>query len=570
MLSDILNIHERGILDKVRAHCRKVWVANNPFPKTPWLQIHGQPHSEAVINVLNELLEHYMDGTLRLNQSEVLVLMGAALLHDIGLLPEKEESGYDFEQAEINHPERGYTHILKNLSVCGGEKAGPIIALCVKSHEAVPLKENEYVDRVIGGRIIRLQFLVALLKLAEDLELAPAGCPGPFLTQLVKFEKRLPRRTIQQWIRHYYTERIELKKDARDGNFIGIIFHSYIPVQEYRKFVLEPLIVQPIKSAVFETCNVLAGERFFLNTVVGLDVMVVEKARDPLTPSLYSSLKREVLEHESLRNIVRYDYHRVCRFLSWLDRKDRIFDSNIVRVENSLGYTLTNTSNDSRWISGSGEFFSASTDVYEHIGKYMSKDSVKKKIGFQISIDYKGKALKPFVEYVKRSEMPDSPENMTVDDVASCLAKFKPFEDKVFCSYELRREKRSASILCRYMYLAPLKPAATARFRFSWLTTLLPWDAVSTTLRNLTKGLTIAYENFPITYQFSMTASLLVERGEKSWQRSEPIFVTKRGEAAKNFSDRRLFAPGTQIVVQWRDTSLSLRPHRRSKLSVFG
>jgi hypothetical protein len=510
-----------------------------------------------------------MVGTQRLNQSEVLVLLCSALLHDIGLLPEEGEE-YDFEQAEINHPERGYAHILENLSNCGGEKAGPIIALCVKSHEVVSIKEASYANSIIDGRVIRLQFLTALLKLAEELDIAPSRCGGPLLAQLEKFEKRLPKQTTQLLIKHYYTDSIEIKKGTRGETSIGIVFHSSVPVEEYKKFVLEPLVIQRIKTVVFETCNALAAERFFLDTTVALDIMVAEKAKDILPNSLFSGFKKGVLEFESLRNIIRYDYHRVARFMSWLDRKDKIFDSNIVTVENSLAYTLTNTSNESRWISGSGVFFSSATDVYEDVGRYLSKESIGKKIGFQMTIESNGKTTKPSIEYLRKAEMRDSPENIAIDIAASRLSRFKPFKDKVFCVYEMRKEKRSASILCRYLYLEPIKPVTTTRFRFSWLTTLLPWDAVSTTLRNLTKGLTISYENFPITYQFSMTASLLVEKEERSLQRSEPVFITRRGESAKAFSEKRLVSPGTQIVVQWRDTSLSLRPHRRPTLSVFG
>jgi len=544
---------KRQLLQDIESHYKAMWV-KDIFPR-PWSIIHGVQHSEYVIRTLERLLEAYMSTRYGLNQSEILVLLGSAWLHDIGYLPQEKETEYDFDVVRANHPIKGYDYVMNNLSLCGGTHYGPLIALCVRGHREVPIKGGKYVDRVVKSEKVRLQFLTALLRLADELDLGEERAPRPFLNQLRTYCDELPEHTLLQWIRHFYTEGIELRHSVKDGVDLHITIHAYVPSEEYKDYVVVPWIVEPIKTAVLDTYYALSREHLVIDTNIDSHITLVS-IKEPIPRTLFSHLQRQVLNRESLRSLMRYDYQRSIAFLGKIGRKDPIFKSEIIEAKNSLEYTLVNNSDDKKWISGNGAFLNVTTDFLETLPKQpLGKNMVAKRIGFEMYMTRGGMTRKTRVKYLELASLSYRLGNMSVTDLREKLKRFKPFEKKIFAFYEIRGDERPKTMLCRYSYLEPIQPNEAVRLNFSWNSMYLPWDIISSTLRLPTKGITISFVNFPDTYRFRTTTTLLKEFGTKEGQGRGPEFSILFGDIAKKIVDSSLIAPGSQVVTQWRDVS---------------
>lgn len=557
MLQQLLDDKNKAILQSIQSYAKSMWT-RGLYP-APWTVIHGVPHSEAIIKMLDKMLETYMTSKHKLNEAEILVLLGAAWLHDIGYLPKEKEADYKkrFEEIRASHPVRGYDHILKNSSDCGGREAAPLIALCVKGHKELPSKLEEYENGVLESDIVRVHFLTALLKLADELDLGAERAPRPFFQQIKRYYGELPEETVLRWMRHFYTAGIRLESSTRNGIDIRISVQTYVPSKEYEEYIVGPYIVQPIKTAVLETYYALARESLIVDPHIKPNVMILRET-DPLPYEIYSHLERQILDRQAWTSLMRYDFQRVCEFLERTELENHVFKSTIVRARNSISYTLVNNSSEKRYVSGNGAFLSFSTDAYEiPLGRSMGKSELEAKLGFKMWIKHNKRRQRAKVHYVLVKKASDLPENISA--IMEKLKRFKSFKDKVFCLYRVSEEKGLKTIKSRFLLLEPILSGASLGIEYSWLSTFLPWDTVVSAMRLPTKGISIRFEKFPDELAFGMSENLLIEKGEKPGQEREPIFDSSRGIAARKFERTDLFAPGTQIVVSWKDTTQSLQ-----------
>jgi len=552
-LEDFLTDNDkRDALQKIKQHCSDMWI-QGLYP-APWNVIHGIPHSQAVATLLGRILEVYMTKPYRINQSEILVLLGAAWLHDIGYLPKEDEDKetYDFDEVKKNHPLRGYEYIMNHLSECG-EKWGPLIALCVRGHREVPPKEGDYVNVVMKSDTIRLQFLTALLRLADELDIGEERAPRPFFAQIKEFYGSLPNHTILQWIRHHYTEGIDLQHAAKDGAFIHIGIHTYIPSDEYAKYVVEPWIVDPVKTAILDTFYALSSEYLMLDTNVTSRSQLVS-SMEIIPYNVFSDIQKQVLDRESLQSLVRYDFRRTCMFEGEIGQKNHTFKSDIIKTRNHLSYVLVNNSNDKRYLAGDGLLLGLSTDFFEAPSdERISKKNIEEKTGTTVYVTRNGKRKDLRIQYIEVQHLSEV-KVMSVSQICSTyLKKFKSYADRIFGFYEIAESKGLVTVAIRYLFLEPIQPKEELRFEYSWNSTFLPWDAVTFTLSHPTKGVTVSFDGFPEEYSFRTTVSLLREVGTRPGQERKPEFVVELGEKARFFADSGVLAPGTQIVAQWRD-----------------
>jgi hypothetical protein len=548
----------RTALQSVKDHCSAIWV-QGLYP-APWTVIHGVPHSEAVATLLGRLLEVYMTKPYKLNQGETLVLLGAAWLHDVGYLPKGRENkgNYDFDEVKKNHPVRGYDYIMSHISECGGKHWAPLIALCVRGHREVPQNEGEYANRVAKSYKIRLQFLTALLRLADELDIGEDRAPRPFFTQIKEFYGSLPAHTILQWIRHYYTEAVDLQHEAKNGAHIHIGIHTYIPSEEYEKYVVEPWIIEPVKTAVLDTFHALSTEYLTLDTNVTSKYQTVA-SMEVIPHNVFSYFQKQVLDRESLQSLVRYNFKRVCEFQGETGQKDHVFNSMIIKTRNSLSYALVNNSNDRRYLTGNGSLLGLSTDIFEaKPGQKITKENVEEKTGTTVQITRNGKPKKIRIRYFETQTLSDL-EKMSISQICGkYLSAIKTFSDKVFGFYQLKEDKGVKTVAIKYLFLEPMQPKEELQFEYSWNSTFLPWDVVTITLSHPTKGVSISFESFPDSYVFRTTVSLLREVGARPGQERKPEFFVESGNKARCFADSGVIAPGTQIVAQWRDANTRL------------
>jgi hypothetical protein len=114
----------------------------------------------------------------RLSPTEVLVLLSAAYLHDIGMQDERFAGGdleiiradYAEVTAEliyrsIENPAQGF-----DLSLPHDPALVEAVALVAKGHRKADLMAAEYEPLVYGSETLRLQLLVALLRLGDELD----------------------------------------------------------------------------------------------------------------------------------------------------------------------------------------------------------------------------------------------------------------------------------------------------------------------------------------------------------------------------------------------------------------
>jgi hypothetical protein len=69
-------------------------------------------------------------------------------------------------------------------------------------HRKIKLESEEYEDRPIGLKPVRIRLLSALLRLADELDLLPERAPGTLLNIL---ENDMPDYSRIHWLKHYYT-----------------------------------------------------------------------------------------------------------------------------------------------------------------------------------------------------------------------------------------------------------------------------------------------------------------------------------------------------------------------------
>ncbi|MBI5186503.1 MAG: hypothetical protein HZA01_12375 [Nitrospinae bacterium] len=183
------------IYSRIRGKAEHIW-------KEPLLHDfteHGPRHSGKIIAILNDILGHWEK--FNLNDSEILVLLASAWLHDIGMQNMKDAEG----KADIlreTHAEYSYRIILKDGMVdesiflkkleCGFRDGhGEIqdynllncVALVCKGHSGKHFQE--VVDRFqehphsVFSRKVDGAFLTALLMAADELDLKERGNMAP-------------------------------------------------------------------------------------------------------------------------------------------------------------------------------------------------------------------------------------------------------------------------------------------------------------------------------------------------------------------------------------------------------
>jgi len=139
---------------------------------------HGKSHSEQVMNILSWLLPTDMDDPL--SAQEMFYLLGAALLHDIGMLDACDKVGDPEAQKQIrdSHHLRSEQYVRENYERLGLDKpeADAIGEIC-RAHRKVNIAEevNDVSDST--GTPIRMQLLSATMRIADELHLTADRAP---------------------------------------------------------------------------------------------------------------------------------------------------------------------------------------------------------------------------------------------------------------------------------------------------------------------------------------------------------------------------------------------------------
>lgn len=166
-----------------------------PFVQLPDYTDHGIKHIRNVQSILGRLMPIQMHSPL--NSMEYFVLLSSVLLHDVGMAT-KKTINESTSQTRIVHSDRSGEFVIKladtlNLS----EHEAIIIGEICQSHGMADLKYLDKKEYSINNNEIRIQFLSALLRLADILDITSDRAP----TEILKNRKLSPE-SLRHWNVH--------------------------------------------------------------------------------------------------------------------------------------------------------------------------------------------------------------------------------------------------------------------------------------------------------------------------------------------------------------------------------
>jgi hypothetical protein len=575
-LTRFLGEHEYGILSQIKTHCESVW-GKDVFPHA-YATIHGLPHSVGVIKMLDLMLKPYMvvqPTSKRLNSSEILILLGAAFLHDIGYLPcEPRES---LEVVHSEHHNRGHKYILDEmLGALIKDDVGrtylDFIARLVKGHRSVPEKIGKFRNGAIGSNPIRVQFLIALLRFADELDVGKSRANEALLDFVQKTEEKPPpEHTILQWVRHFYTIGVHVDSQLQKGLVrVKISVSTLYPEgkDDYEHYFIKPWILQPIKRAVLETYFALAEEGIILDHKV--DLVNDPGKIEAMPEQIYSKCQQRVIERESLESLIRYNHKRKYAYAGAVGQKSISFNAHVIKVKSNVSYTLVNTSEEEKYLGNNGIFLKQETEILDSIIPSTVDESViKRYLAFRISVKWDRKPVNINIEYVPFLSKSDDPIYMsatalrdTLSGIADSKRKKWSFRNTMFCAYRLATEDGGNCLHTRFIYLEPITSGANVCISYAWLAYYLPWDLTIVGYNLLTKGTELKFLNFPKSYVFTMSRSLrLAQNGLPNGKTK----IVSAWENKRAFREAQMLEAGSQIIVWWRDKNFPKLVKERHK-----
>lgn len=305
--------------------------------------LHGLDHSNSVIAILEELVDglNPADG---LNETEIFCLLSAALLHDVGMVlkyPDDEERAarkselkkrpYSVQDLirDEHHIRSGryITEHSKELKL--DHREAECIKLIVKGHRKIKLESEEYEDRPIGLKPVRIRLLSALLRLADELDLLPERAPGTLLNIL---ENDMPDYSRIHWLKHYYTSGllIETSESGKGRKRTSIEIHCQYPNEEVGRKITEVLIMDPIEKTRSEVFVILMdyGLRVDRSCEIKINTALEEFPEDLYDKYLGQELKISM---------------EIPRTKGFVGRKDKLddllssLDRNVIIIEGIAG-----------------------------------------------------------------------------------------------------------------------------------------------------------------------------------------------------------------------------------------
>jgi len=174
---------ERRSYDSLKEKLCEADVLGKGIPK--WYTDHGRGHSERVIENIDRINPQNL---LKLNSTEAYILLCSAWLHDIATAFSKDYKHHHILGKEFIEKDKIFDNLL-----LGSVRS--YIALIVEAHRREQKIDQLPESVIIGKDVVRLQLLVALLRLADALDITEARAP-----EIRKeFVKKLPYEAKIHW-----------------------------------------------------------------------------------------------------------------------------------------------------------------------------------------------------------------------------------------------------------------------------------------------------------------------------------------------------------------------------------
>jgi formylglycine-generating enzyme required for sulfatase activity len=244
-LVQILNTDQQRALGNTCDAASRIW--SRPLHRN--YTDHTVAHSERVIALLDGLTEGVV-----LSPTEVLVLLAAAYLHDIGMQNERYAGG-DLEEIRAIHHEISAEMIYQAIedpaeAVKLGLPDDPglveAIALVAKGHRKVDLNADEYDPLTHGNETIRLRLLAALLRFADELDIDHRRVNLDLLKVM-----RVPDDSKLHWWKCHYVSGVSIE----DG-YIRVTYRFPKGRPDYEGLIV-PLVEKDIREKLADLEEIL-------------------------------------------------------------------------------------------------------------------------------------------------------------------------------------------------------------------------------------------------------------------------------------------------------------------------
>ncbi len=244
MSNDLLNALDTGqrrAVDNVCEVVQSIWSR----PLHRYYTDHTVAHSKRIISFLNGLTAGMMSTDRRLSSTEILVLLTASYLHDIGMQNEKFRDG-DPDQIRDHHNELTAEMIYAVFENPVDALAIPLtrdpaivdaIALVAKGHRKVDLADSEYEPLAHGSEMVRLRLLAALLRFGDELDI---GFQRVDMEMLKLWD--LPLESQLHWWKCYYVGGVSIEDED-----IRISYRFPLDRTDYEKIIV-PLVEKEIRA----------------------------------------------------------------------------------------------------------------------------------------------------------------------------------------------------------------------------------------------------------------------------------------------------------------------------------
>ncbi|MCP4545487.1 MAG: hypothetical protein GY835_03340 [bacterium] len=283
-LMNRLNANQRQTLENVRRAARRIWER----PLHRHYADHAAAHSQRVIALLDDLTAGMMRTDAYLLSFEILVLLAAAYLHNIGMQDERF-GGDDLETIRATHHQTTAALIYRavkdpaqalKLGLPDDPAFVEAIMLVIEGqHGAYPgsTPDGQFAH---GGETIRLQLLSALLCLGDELDIDHRRVDLELLKGLP-----LPPESQLHWWRCHYVSSITVV----DGR-IRVVYRLPWDRPDYADLVV-PLVETGIRERLADLEEVFWTNRVTV-ALLGRSRTQLVRLVQPLPPALEALARR--------------------------------------------------------------------------------------------------------------------------------------------------------------------------------------------------------------------------------------------------------------------------------------
>ena len=259
-------------LDKIKQFVSKLMIDHEDIPQVAYFTPHGTSHLQAVEDNLYRLIpDEYHK---KLGEAEKFFLLGAAWLHDIGMLKgifhEENEKYLRDDVIRENHHIRSAKYITSQYRSLGlKEIEAPAFALLAHYHRRrTPIERCPEYLPVPGHGNIRIKLLAAYLRLADSLHVDGTRAPSEQYAILLTYN--IPSKSKLHWLRSKFVIGIDVNIERKQ-----LVVH-----------LKEPAYLEEASKR-----NKKLGKTFFL-TLESIYDVIVQDLNDEL-----NSVKNVLFEH---------------------------------------------------------------------------------------------------------------------------------------------------------------------------------------------------------------------------------------------------------------------------------